>query len=414
MSRIISTVLILFMFCTLFTGCFDYTEVDKMAYVMAIGIDKGKTSNLKITLQVAIPKSLAGEGGDSEKAITTTTFESQTIYPGINLADTYISKNINLSHAKLLVFSKELIQQEDIKKYLHEFVRGREFRRDAFVLVSEGSAEEYIKKIKIQLEINPSKFYEEILKGYKETGLISKSEFHDLYINDETYAQQPAVALVGVNKLESLDKYDINNSSFPQKGRMYPLEGDYKGGNVPKTGFSNSNVMGSAVFKNGKMVGELDGEDTTYYLMVTGEFRNSHITIPDPLSKGEFLVLKIQKARNPVKKIDIQDEKNPKIQVDINLEADFTGIQSGINYEDPHNVSIIENAANAFYKDGITKFLNHTTKDFDSDICGFGRQVKSKFLTWNEWENFKWPDKYKKSTFTVNVDLKMRSWINDK
>jgi len=51
---------------TLLTSCFDSKEIDDMAYVVALGLDKGATNHLKMTLQLAVPaKASSGEGGGS-------------------------------------------------------------------------------------------------------------------------------------------------------------------------------------------------------------------------------------------------------------------------------------------------------------------------------------------------------------
>jgi hypothetical protein len=98
----------------------------------------------------------------------------------------------------------------------------------------------------------------------------------------------------------------------------------------------------------------------------------------------------------------------PVINLEIRMEADITNLQSGINYEDIRQLPILENAVENFYKEGMTKFLNRTARELQSDICGFGTKVKSKFLTWKDWEDYKWLGRYKDSSFNVMVDVKVR------
>ena len=154
------------------------------------------------------------------------------------------------------------------------------------------------------------------------------------------------------------------------------------------------------------MVGELDGEEASDLLMVTGEYKHSYITFPDPIEKNYFLILDVKKSRNPINKVEIVNGK-PKIHVKVILEADYLAIQSGVDYEKLNKTGIFENSAEGFLKKGITDFLKKTAL-LNSDICGFGNIAKRKFLLWQDWENFKWQDKYKDSTFTVEVDLKVR------
>lgn len=106
----------------------------------------------------------------------------------------------------------------------------------------------------------------------------------------------------------------------------------------------------------------------------------------------------------PAIKIDIK--KEPIVTMKLDLEGDFTAIQSGKNYED--SPEIIEQLTGQMIKEELAAFLKRTTDEFNSDICGFGRFVKGKFLTWDNWEQYNWFEKYKSTTFDIMVDLKIR------
>lgn len=51
-KKIVSIILI-FVLCLCFlTGCYDAKDIEVLAYVIAIGIDKGNYNNLKLSLQI--------------------------------------------------------------------------------------------------------------------------------------------------------------------------------------------------------------------------------------------------------------------------------------------------------------------------------------------------------------------------
>jgi spore germination protein KC len=52
--------------------------------------------------------------------------------------------------------------------------------------------------------------------------------------------------------------------------------------------------------------------------------------------------------------------------------------------------------------------LKRTAEEFGSDTLGIGETIKRKFLTWKQWTDFDWIQKYRNSSFTVNVDVKIR------
>lgn len=329
-------VIIVFLSITV-AGCYDRRELDDMAYAVAVGIEKGKNNVLKLSLQFIAPLTLgggsegSGGGGGGEKSIDVITVETPTIYAGLNMVNISLSKQVNLSHANVIVFSEELAK-EGIHKYIHALVRGREFRPNANIVVSRESPEEFLKQIKPVLDPHLAKYYELLFRGANFTGFFTRNQIHDVYMDLEALNRSAVATLAGLDQFESSQEFDNKNSTYQKKGRSYPLEGDYKAGDVPKTGDVKAQVIGLAAFKGDKMVGELDGEEASFYSMITGEFVYSYWSIPDPKSQDDIVVISLKKSRNPVKKVELNDDK-PKISVKLNLEADFLSIQSGENYE---------------------------------------------------------------------------------
>lgn len=65
----------------LFSGCYDKTELDNLAYVIGIGADVGEGENLNITYQIAIPVKIAGENSETGKeTFTTYTVSAPSLY----------------------------------------------------------------------------------------------------------------------------------------------------------------------------------------------------------------------------------------------------------------------------------------------------------------------------------------------
>lgn len=412
MSKKISVfIFILLILSGMLTGCYDRREVDEMTYVVAIGFDKGKVEPLKLTFQYAVPKAAGSGGGSSEggggsKPIETVTLETPTLLAGLNMANAFIGREVNLSHAVVAVISEELAR-EDIGPYIYGMARMTQIRPNIHMAVCRDSAEEYLRAIKPIQEVDPSKYYELIFSTYKYTGLIPNSQFYNFYIKAESMSQMPIAVLAGLSKYKTSDEFDPELNTAREKGKSQPFEGDFLAGQIPKVGDQKGELMGLAVFDGTKMVGELDGAETTNFLMVTGEYRNAFITFPDPKIPDKNIVLNVSQSRKPVHKIEFE-EGEPKVHVEISLEADFLSIQSGYNYEDTKNTPIVETSVEKLLSKHITTLLDRTAKEFKSDICGFGKQAKKQFLTWKEWEDFKWLDKYKDSAFDVEVNLKIR------
>ena len=410
--RLFSLIMILMILNAFIIGCYDQREVDDMAYAVAVGLDKGKNNFLKLTLQFAAPLTLAGGGGGGgesggggkKEKTNMITVETPSLYAGLNMINVSLSKQVNLSHAKIVIFSEDLAK-EGVNKFVYGLIRGKEFRPNINIAVARNSAEEVISNIKPILDPHPAKYYELLFKGSNYTGFFSSNQLQDFYSDIQSPSRQAVASLFEKDKFEDSGKFNNDDSTYIKKGHPYPLEGDYKAGDVPKTGDVKAQVIGLAVFRADKMVGELDGEEAGYYLMMNGEFHYSYWSIPDPRDKDYIVVINLKQSRKPVIKVNITGSR-PEISVNVKLEADFISIQSGQNYEADNE--FFEASTEAFLKEGMLRFLHKTAKEYKSDICGFGKQVQGKFLFWNQWEKFGWLNQYKDADFKVNVDLRMR------
>lgn len=62
------TLIIILLFSTL-TGCYNSKELDDLAYVIGIAIDKGEEKEFMFTLQIAVPVKIASEGSEPRQRL---------------------------------------------------------------------------------------------------------------------------------------------------------------------------------------------------------------------------------------------------------------------------------------------------------------------------------------------------------
>jgi len=402
-------IIILLIFSFTLTGCYDRREIDDLAYVIALGLDIGQTNELRMTLQLALPiamgsgagESEGGGGGGESESTSLVTIEAPTIYSGLNMINNLVSKELNLTHAKVIIISRRLAEK-GIDKYLNAIVRGREFRPDVFVMVTNEPPDKYLEKTKPILESNTSKYFD-LLLGNRFSSFYPAVRFDQFYQKSKSDSVQPVAIFSQLSKYENTEQLD--EAGNQNHDGLVMLEGEYIAGDIPVVSKQQVEVMGMAVFKNSKMVGTANGIEAACYQIITGEYNYSYWTIHDPYDESKLLVLNIFQRRKPVIKADIVDNK-AKFNISIDLEGDFTSVQSSYNYGE--NPEIIEQAYEAFLEKQIADFLKKTTDEFNSDICGFGNYLKRKFLTLDDWAKFNWFEKYKDSTFNIDVSMKIR------
>ncbi len=384
-----------------------------MAYPLAVGIDTANLVYVRVSLKIAIPGGSTqsgvsgGGGGQGNQASYVTTAESDSINSALNLIENYIGKQINLSHTKQIVISEDLARMGGLHRFIHGIIRGRQFRPTTNIFVCYGPADEFLKASSEIFTMNEAKYYELVNGSYTYTGFGVDSTVRSFYNSMESRYSQPVVALEAVNIYSSVDEFNLSNSTALQKGRDTPHPGDYKAGMIPRIGGPRTEIMGIALFRNDMMVGTMDGEGAKFYLITSGKFQTSFLSVPDPIDEGSFIVLRIRQNRSPSYTVKIEDDK-PHINLKINLEGDFASIQSSANYEDIGNIAIAEKATEEFLKEGIMRYLEDTAKKYNSDINGFGAKARMLFPNWEKWDDYNWLEKYKDSVFNLKVSFKIR------
>lgn len=113
------------------SGCYDYKEVNNMAFVSAVGIDY-KDDEFKITIELLNDKT----DKDSMQITTYTTEGSdKSLAIAIEEASDEIVKEVNYSHIKLLIIS-ESVAKEKLESLFDFFLRSTYFRENFYIITS--------------------------------------------------------------------------------------------------------------------------------------------------------------------------------------------------------------------------------------------------------------------------------------
>ena len=408
----IAMLLVPFLFTS---GCYDATEVDELVYVVAMGLDSGMNGNVRMTMLLAVPIAVGvgPETGEVEKSTTIITVEAPTIYGGMNIANSMLSKKVNFSHTKLVVIAKELAQK-GIEKYMNTFSRFREFRPDTYFGIARDMAEEFLKESKPILEANPAKYYELLMESWKDTGFSAGSTLSSFFRDMRSNEGEAIAALLDVNNLEKTEEFEEVLTTGFENNDGKVMEGDYTAGKVPAIFDSKSMNMGSAVFKADRMVGELNGRESVFHLIMMGRLRRAYFTIPDPeeqysneLQEMKFVSLWLRLARKPVIQVEMKKDI-PHITAHIFLEGSILASEGDKDYSVGEGLKQLEDFSAEYLRKDILSFMEKTRDVLNCDICHTGKMMKQKFLVWDDWVRFRWADKYPNAVFDVVVKVAVR------
>lgn len=114
--KIIFILLIIVIISTAFFSSYDALKIDNVAFVIALAIDKSdKSDNLEISFQVAKPSSMSEAASQKGSTSTINTVETASIGSAINLMNSYVEKQLNFSHCKLIVFSEDVAKDRNFR-----------------------------------------------------------------------------------------------------------------------------------------------------------------------------------------------------------------------------------------------------------------------------------------------------------
>lgn len=438
MKRITAALFLIIFTVPLLSSCYDYKEPNDYAYIVSIGIDRGSDDGIyNYTIQFARPSQISGgaseEGGSGKETVSIVNVDAPSMYTAINLGNHVISKTFTLSHTKIIVISDE-IAKDSITPLIDYIGRSSDIRPNVYVCISNGSAKEYLESLNPVIEINPVKYYELIFENPK-ASYFPKNDAKNLYFNMKSDIRQSLLPMVGkaeTNKVEESSEQGSENggSSGSESGggeaqeESQDKENQIKRKEIPvnKEGFefnmkeyiageldiekaNPSEAIGAAVFKKDKMIGELSSIECELYNLVTGNYKGGYAVIYSSSSPETPITVNIEQQQMPIYRINL-DGENPKIEILLNLEGDFTSVPNDFHVE--KNINEFEEETSYYIQQSITKFLRKTTDEFDSDIVGFGVFAKKFFFTYDNFDNYRWNEKYKDSEFDVKVNFEIR------
>lgn len=400
MNKIIRNVfifIVILVFILGFSPSYTSLNIDNLAYVIAIGIDIGENEDFKISFQFTTGTSSTESGSSEKSPLIINSVEASSIDSAISLMNSYMARELNLSHCRLVIFSED-VAFRGISNEIYTLMNNSEMRPSANVIVSKNKAKYYMENTTPILENLITKYYEIFPNSSKYTGYVYNvdlGEFFNQLINNTC---EPFAILGGVN----------SNSSDSSTSSNFTNVDDIKSTDTSISAKRGSENIGVAVFKEDKLVGELSAEETLCLSIVRGEVESFTISIPNP-----------QKEE---KKIDLilypEDGKKIKVHLVngapyITFNRKFTGkIYSMSNNSKYLDSSVLENIsaeASRYLEEIITNYLYRTSVEFKSDINGFGKYCLSNFLTLPEFEAYGWQNNYTNASFKVSIDTDIES-----
>lgn len=354
------------------TGCWDAREIDELAFVLSIGLDK-TDNGFKVTAQIASPdtysKTPSGSSSQKAKPYWIISSTGKTIFEAIRNMSSISSRRIFWSHIKVIVISEELARINTLEIF-DFFSRNPEIRLRALVAVTPGEAGKVI-DIVPETEKDPSLYLEKIIENRSLNGksyMIMLKDFLEDYL-------EPNVGTV-------TSRIILDKSKSPH---------------FLKT-------SGAYVFDSGKVSGALKEEQTRGLLWIKNQMKDSIMVVNCPYDYKP-VTLEIKKAKTSLKS-HLQSGV-PSFTVKVNVSANITEQACNTNFNDIQKLKELEKAMEEAIAKDIQSTIT-TAKNNQIDFIGLSRALHGEHK--DEWHQIypKWNKIFKTSEVNIAVKVDIR------
>ncbi len=390
------SILLILLALLLPSGCWDRRELEEQAYVVAVGIDTTDDPEYNIyTYQIVIPSKLigGGEGGaggaEGGKSHFETSIRARTMFTAQDTLQATVSRRITLLQCRALLVS-EAVARRGMLPAIRVLTRTPELRRTLLLAVVPGKAMDLLNKVEPKLQDNLNKYYEELTFANEYTGFTTISTINTLAKAVESGGEDAVITLTAL-KGGTLDE-TVSNA---------------QAGELPRAKGENQEFLGVAVFHNDKMVGKLGKLETEVLNMLNGDWHVGPYTIKDPMEPQFDLGLFLYENRRP--ELDVDTATDPvTVNIMLRMNARLVSQFGKTDYTLAENKTRLEQALKQTVEERCQRLVERAQGEFKADVFKIGnRAVKKQFLTWPEWRDFDWEEKFPQADIRVSAEIQV-------
>ncbi|PYE50794.1 Ger(x)C family spore germination protein [Paenibacillus barcinonensis] len=342
---------------SLLAGCWDREEINDIAFVIGIAVDK-EGDDYRSSLQIALPGQSGASGSEGGGGGTS---GDKPWFILSNTADTLrgtslegqksLSRKIYYAHRRTILIGEELAR-EGVAPMLDLFTRYPLNRLSALPVVTRGEAYKVI-DTDAPIEKFPSEMVRELCFLNMRNPRSLKT-FIDSILSDGV---DPFLPIASVS------------DSVPK---------DWKDSKT------NIKLDGLAIFKKDKLVGMMDKAPADALILAMGEANEPEVLIKAPRGEGDLFIKLNENNSSLHPKI-----VNGKVSVTIRLYAKGVIVDNESDYGDRREKEILNliEATHQKIKEDIEEGVRLVQKKFRADILGLGRSIHQHLP--KEWDKIK-------------------------
>lgn len=247
--------------CFLFTGCFNYKDINDVLFVTAIVYDQESDDEIIMYTEVFKPTRTTGRGSERGQRLTFMG-RGKTVFEIIRDLTLTSSKRFNYTQNKAIIIT-ERAARKGIKKFIDLSRRDQEFLVRPYICIYSGSPQDLL-RARYQEEEYVGMFIFDLVNNIWAASRAIKFDFND-YLNIRYNAE------------------DTNILTF--------LKPD------PDQGRESIKIDGGAIIQNEKMTGILTKGQSQSYNFIMDKIESGTLEVTNPQEESSFISLEILRSK---------------------------------------------------------------------------------------------------------------------
>lgn len=332
-------------------GCWSYREIESLAIAAGIAVDQGINHKYLVTMEIIGFQ----PGQEAEIGSKLVSGEGDSILEAIRNSYNISGQMGYFNHTSVFIISQD-VAGEGILPIIDLLFRSPLIRISLAILIS---------KEKTAREVLAAQSLNQPIKSFQ--------------ISDAFAAQQSSLSkTLEIKVFEAINAIGSEGTALflPTVGVITPH------------GQPMIELSGIAVFKQDRLVGLLDGEDSKYLLFVRNKVQEG-ILLKDMAQgdKRSITSLKIIESQTQIKPVLVKGK--PLMKIGIRTKADIWELDSSTNYNSEPGRRMLKIQAEQTLQENIVRVIRKVQQDYGADIFGFGSRIRSRMP--DVWKKIK-PD----------------------
>lgn len=350
-------------------GCWDQLIIEELAMAYAIGFDTDPTDPQLFILTTTNPTFSESSKDETKKLVG----------KGYSLSNAFFNMQrqrdriLVLGQVATLVFSEDAARKGLLHQIMREVDQQRDINPNAKIVIVRGSEAREVIFLEPVEEAWVARFLSDLLDHNFNSGIVPRITVSRYWVSYSTAGVVPVVPVI-----------------------------ELTGSDDEKIGV---NIVGlAALDSTGRMQGILTDQETTHFMLLTGQNRRGRATTKLPIDGALRDTSGFIKNVSRHVTTSIVDGK-ARIAIKLKVSVDIINIDWDTDVTQP---GIDEKVEKALARDiqGNALEMLRKTQDWGTDVVGLGQYVRIQNPQWFRGKN--WDEEYKKSEISLEVVVEVK------